>query len=378
MKPARWHVSQRNPNLGPTTLAPFISNRLSNQRWQSGWRSVGLLALAALALIVGSVVYLGQNRTLAATAVGDAIQQAPRLVADLNSLTKSVPQNTASRGAAETAESIGSDDVTDTADSSEKPIAEQIEAAVEILTGKSDATVDVASGSTADATPETGASAPRDGDPSSLVSSGIPNAQSASVAGIGVNSVDPTFARSVPFAQFAPPIEAFGAGRDADETGQQNDGGTAPKIQTAALRPGLTAPPSTTETTAEARRDQSSCRQALARLARASTVWFPIGTATLTPESETQLRAFATEFKGCGNVLAEVGGHTDRLGADGLNFALSWKRAETVARLLTTNGVEAERLSVVGFGPRRPLARPGQSPLGDPAALNRRVEIILR
>ncbi|MEL7049611.1 MAG: OmpA family protein, partial [Pseudomonadota bacterium] len=121
-----------------------------------------------------------------------------------------------------------------------------------------------------------------------------------------------------------------------------------------------------------------SCRTEVERLARSSTVWFPIGVADVPDQGTQRLATFAEKLAACDGVQIEVGGHTDRLGADGQNFTLSWRRAEAVAGLLTQNGISQERMIVVGFGPRRPLAEPGSSPIKDAASVNRRVELIVR
>ncbi|MEO1280535.1 MAG: OmpA family protein, partial [Pseudomonadota bacterium] len=184
-------------------------------------------------------------------------------------------------------------------------------------------------------------------DLSSVSKSQSTPAQPTVIAGVGLSTLEATPVRSVPFSTFAPGLEVFQSEQPAPNQ---------PKRASS----------------------ESECRKTLARITRASTVWFPIGSATLTARSETQLKKLSDELRSCRESEVEVGGHTDRLGADGQNFTLSWKRAEAVAARLIEYGIETDRLLVVGFGPRRPLARPGQSPIGDPAALNRRVEILLR
>ena len=67
-------------------------------------------------------------------------------------------------------------------------------------------------------------------------------------------------------------------------------------------------------------------------------------------------------------------GHTDNTGSDETNRTLSLARANSVRDYLVTQGVEAERISVVGLGPDQPVASNDTS---QGRARNRRVEIIL-
>jgi len=69
----------------------------------------------------------------------------------------------------------------------------------------------------------------------------------------------------------------------------------------------------------------------------------------------------------------QIAGHTDALGSREANLDLSQRRAQAVADLLVSQGIDRSRLEVTGYGEARPLA--GRS-AGDPA--NRRVEAVLR
>jgi outer membrane protein OmpA-like peptidoglycan-associated protein len=67
-----------------------------------------------------------------------------------------------------------------------------------------------------------------------------------------------------------------------------------------------------------------------------------------------------------------VGGHTSSLGSKAHNKALSLRRAQAVAKVLTDSGIPVAKVAAEGFGPEQPVAdnrtRAGQS-------RNRRVEI---
>ena len=72
--------------------------------------------------------------------------------------------------------------------------------------------------------------------------------------------------------------------------------------------------------------------------------------------------------------VVEVAGHTDSVGTDAYNQALSERRANSVAGYLGSNGVMSQRMIVVGAGESRPVAS-NETESG--RAQNRRVEITL-
>lgn len=67
-------------------------------------------------------------------------------------------------------------------------------------------------------------------------------------------------------------------------------------------------------------------------------------------------------------------GHSDSVGNDAVNLALSEKRAQNVRNALLARGLPADRLTARGYGKSRPLA-PNDTELG--RKLNRRVELIV-
>ena len=66
----------------------------------------------------------------------------------------------------------------------------------------------------------------------------------------------------------------------------------------------------------------------------------------------------------------EVQGHTDDIGSDASNLALSQDRADSVLAYLVSSGVDAERLTAVGYGETVPVAD-NETPEG--RQINRRV-----
>ena len=74
------------------------------------------------------------------------------------------------------------------------------------------------------------------------------------------------------------------------------------------------------------------------------------------------------------SVRIRVEGHTDNTGSMRINMALSEKRAEGVKAYLVQKGVDARRIQVVGYGPKKPIAS-NKTDFG--RRLNRRTEIVI-
>jgi len=87
------------------------------------------------------------------------------------------------------------------------------------------------------------------------------------------------------------------------------------------------------------------------------------------------LNALAGVAMRCKTGRIEIDGYTDSQGAEDFNLALSKARAEAVAAFLAKAGVDAGRLSAVGYGAARPVAS-NDSEVG--RALNRRIEILVK
>lgn len=90
------------------------------------------------------------------------------------------------------------------------------------------------------------------------------------------------------------------------------------------------------------------------------------------PDSQPMLNAANRILAENPNVRVTVEGHTDSLGTDAYNEALSIRRAEAVFQYLVDGGVDANRVQVVGYGESRPVAD-NTTPSG--RAENRRVEL---
>jgi outer membrane protein OmpA-like peptidoglycan-associated protein len=99
---------------------------------------------------------------------------------------------------------------------------------------------------------------------------------------------------------------------------------------------------------------------------------FKSGSAELTPESTAVLDEVADSLKAWPEVRVEVGGYTDSSGPAELNRDLSQQRAGSVRQYLIDQGVEASRVTAVGYGEDRPIA---DNSTREGRAANRRVEL---
>ncbi|MDR6427459.1 outer membrane protein OmpA-like peptidoglycan-associated protein [Variovorax paradoxus] len=98
--------------------------------------------------------------------------------------------------------------------------------------------------------------------------------------------------------------------------------------------------------------------------------------ADLMPEGRRKLDVLAADIKATDAV--KVIGHTDRLGSQAYNNALSLARANTVRSYLAQAGVPAQRIQVEGRGESEPKVQCAQARRADLIAClapNRRVEI---
>ena len=93
------------------------------------------------------------------------------------------------------------------------------------------------------------------------------------------------------------------------------------------------------------------------------------------PDLSRDLRVLATSLQDYPDTIVDVVGHTDNIGSDSYNNALSVRRARAVANVLISEGVPSSRLSVSGMGRFEPVSD-NASEAG--RAQNRRVEIIIR
>lgn len=84
-------------------------------------------------------------------------------------------------------------------------------------------------------------------------------------------------------------------------------------------------------------------------------IYFAFDSAELTEDSEEGVNAVLSFLNGNPDVKILLEGHTDDVGSDDYNMALSERRAENVMRALIDRGVSAERIKAKGCGSTQPL-----------------------
>jgi peptidoglycan-associated lipoprotein len=84
-------------------------------------------------------------------------------------------------------------------------------------------------------------------------------------------------------------------------------------------------------------------------------VYFNFDTASLSSETRSALSENAALLQQHTDVKIEIQGHADERGTTEYNLALGQKRADSVKRFLSAQGVAASRLSVISYGEERPL-----------------------
>jgi outer membrane protein OmpA-like peptidoglycan-associated protein len=105
------------------------------------------------------------------------------------------------------------------------------------------------------------------------------------------------------------------------------------------------------------------------------TLYFESGTDEFTDQSKQEVKRVIAEMARRRAPEITVIGHTDQVGPDPTNDALSLQRAERVKSILVGMGISPDRILTAGRGRRDPLARPAD---GVPEPRNRRVEISVR
>jgi outer membrane protein OmpA-like peptidoglycan-associated protein len=100
-------------------------------------------------------------------------------------------------------------------------------------------------------------------------------------------------------------------------------------------------------------------------------IYFDVASATIKAESYPILDGVVEILAANHNAMIQIAGHTDSDGSESYNQTLSEQRASSVKTYLVNHGIDASRLSTVGFGESQPVV-PNNSAANK--ALNRRIE----
>ena len=85
-------------------------------------------------------------------------------------------------------------------------------------------------------------------------------------------------------------------------------------------------------------------------------IFFETGSAALKKESTVELNKLVSLLKENQNLKIEISGHTDNVGGEKENLALSENRAKAVYDFLVNAGIAATKLSYKGYGETRPIS----------------------
>lgn len=109
-----------------------------------------------------------------------------------------------------------------------------------------------------------------------------------------------------------------------------------------------------------------------AKVTYAADAFFDFDKAVLKPEGKAKLADLADKVGGVNLEVVIAVGHTDSIGTDGYNQALSVRRAEAVKAYLVSKGIESNRVYTEGKGESQAVA---DNKTSEGRAKNRRVEV---
>ncbi len=93
----------------------------------------------------------------------------------------------------------------------------------------------------------------------------------------------------------------------------------------------------------------------ISRPVKMENIFYKFGRWEITKASETELLHLVKLLQDNPNITIELSAHTDMKGTDEFNNELSQKRAQSCCDFLLKQGIEAERLTPVGYGKTKPV-----------------------
>ncbi len=121
--------------------------------------------------------------------------------------------------------------------------------------------------------------------------------------------------------------------------------------------------------------DATVCQQLFSELLAKGTIRFVSGRSNLDPDSAGLVDRLIETALRCPTTNIEIAGHTDTVGENAANQALSEKRAQAVMEYLVKAGLPASRFTAVGYGSTQPVAT---NDTDEGKAQNRRIEFVVK
>ncbi len=107
----------------------------------------------------------------------------------------------------------------------------------------------------------------------------------------------------------------------------------------------------------------------------AKNIFYKLGSFELLPTSHVALDEVANILVENPNLLLDIEGHSDSIGAARVNKQLSARRASAIFEYLVSKGVSPDRILTIGYGSEKPIA---DNSTEEGRAKNRRVELKLK
>ena len=141
--------------------------------------------------------------------------------------------------------------------------------------------------------------------------------------------------------------------------------GTPPDLSAATLLPASVALED------QGNMSEEACIGRFEILSKTGNIFFASGSTRLDDKSIPLLENLYDIVDRCPGFRLEIAGHTDSIGSDQQNQAISERRAASVRTWLMERGIPVERMSAVGYGESRPIV---SNDTPENRARNRRIE----